>query len=425
MTKIGISTNVLKPFEISGGSNMQELSDAVTWLEQRTKRCTVDAMDVRILSLDTIQKKDDAKYTVHFLSIDTMYPYIKKEKNLLQFSEKNLCVGKSVLDMMTDSGLIFEIDQKLYIVDATTIPALGNILDCHGKMLNRSSLARDLCICEALSDMDEINFVYRENKEDGIKSIVSVFGNRFQYRGLDECLEECLHILPKVNEMWLHKWVLNNTTLYVYLEYPNRSIRVEEDEWHFGICAKITNLYGSSESYQWYARYNDKYVVIKNKNISHHAKALADKKSYIREEFFKPYSDFSKRLESILDVVELRSAIQKYRMRNRDLFDEILKKTNIHKAIGNRRYQSFKENIITDISFESDMGIYNLYKIILEKGLPFHDELNDRYKLMYLQSMGELDHVLKSELYSFIKKEKNNCQIEGQISLFDGKVSYG
>lgn len=419
-----VSASVLKPFEMCG-NDMQSLSDAINWLKMRTKKKTVDAMDIRILSLDSFQKRDDNKYNVQFLSIDTLHPYIREEKNLFRFNQKQLRVGKSVLDMIEDSGMVFEINQKIYVVDPSTISSLGDILDCHGKMLNRSSLARDLCVSEALADMDEINFVYRENMEKGIKSIVSVFGKRFVFTEIDLCVEQSLSLLPKPHEMELYKWKMNNEFLYIYMEYPRCSTSICNNQWNFGVYIRITNLYGSSVNFQWYARQGDKFVTLQNKNLPHHNNEWQKKKQDIRNEFFQVFAKFRVKLETMQQVINLPKACKTYMLKGTNLLDELLKNTNIPKALGARRCTEFKEKIMNDILMEDEATLNDFFVMILEKGVPYCEELNDRYQLMYTQGVNDLMMNMKNELRSFIKEEKNNRQIEGQISLFDGKVNHG
>lgn len=412
-----MNKNILQPFRVEG-TDEATLSEAVKWMNQHTFHRTVSTIDMKLLSYQSFQRRN-GKYEVSFLSIDPCNPYVRRKdlgNNIFEFSGVKMSVSENIFDKIMESGIVMEIESQYFIVEPSTLSSFGDLLDCHGKILTEGSLGRDLCIADALINLDEMEFIYRQNTDKGIKVIMSFLGSRFSYTDLETCIEECFNLLSSPHEMEMYKWEMSNSGVNIYMEYPKYGFVTNEDEWKCGVCMRITNLAGVSTKFQWYARKDNLFVTLRSENVSHRCKAYDKVKSRFRNGFFTVYTVFRNEMMKMTYTLECRHARVTYELRGTNIVDVVATQTHLLKSLGTKRYEDYKSKLIQTVKEYETMSLYDMYLLFLTTGVECSRELNDRYYQMYSQSISKLPSIMVKTYSKFLKERKTN-QIEGQLAF--------
>ena len=404
--------NVLKPFVLTG-NDPQSFAETVNWLQKHTKQQDFCTDDMKILSYSGVTNVN-GKYEVSFLSIDPLYPYVQHD-DILKFDKKKFIVSKEIYEMIYESGLVFLIGSQIFVVDQKAFASIGSFLDCHGRMLYNGWIGRDLCIADALSDMEHINFIYRENEQDNVKFVIAVLGEKQKYRRIDDSIEECLNSLPKPHEIKMYKWQVKNEAFYVWEDYPKYQLEIHGVQWYFGIMIFRPDFVRQLYHFSYYARFDDVYIVLGTDKLNYD-KNLKEKRKILSKSFSQNFNMFRSKLDMLLYSIDWRKQYKTSMFNGGDLVDRILDQVAIKKYIGVARYQKMKVELLKQLMTKEVVLVYDVFIEILRAGSPYMCELNDRYRELYMKKILELPGVLKKE---FVHEKKRENTFEGQISLFD------
>lgn len=404
--------NVLKPFVLTG-NDPQSFAETVNWLQKHTKQQDFCTDDMKILSYSGVTNVN-GKYEVSFLSIDPLYPYVQHD-NILKFDKKKFVVNKEIFDMIYESGLVFLIGSQIFVVDQKAFASIGSFLDCHGRMLYNGWIGRDLCIADALSDMEHINFIYRENEQDNVKFVIAVLGEKQKYRRIDDSIEECLNSLPKPHEIKMYKWQVKNEAFYVWEDYPKYQLEIHGVQWDFGIMIFRPDFVRQLYHFSYYARFDDVYIVLGTDKLNYD-KNPKEKRKILSKSFSQNFNMFRSKLDILLYSIDWRKQYKTSMFNGGDLVDRILNQVAMKKYIGVARYQKMKVELLKQLMTKEVVLVYDVFIEILRAGSPYMCELNDRYRELYMKKILELPEVLKKE---FVHEKKRENTFEGQISLFD------
>lgn len=404
--------NVLKPFVLTG-NDPQSFAETVNWLQKHTKQQDFCTDDMKILSYSGVTNVN-GKYEVSFLSIDPLYPYVQHD-NILKFDKKKFVVNKEIFDMIYESGLVFLIGSQIFVVDQKAFASIGSFLDCHGRMLYNGWIGRDLCIADALSDMEHINFIYRENEQDNVKFVIAVLGEKQKYRRIDDSIEECINSLPKPHEIKMYKWQVKNEAFYVWEDYPKYQLEIHGVQWDFGIMIFRPDFVRQLYHFSYYARFDDVYIVLGTDKLNYD-KNPKEKRKILSKSFLQNFNMFRSKLDMLLYSIDWRKQYKTSMFNGGDLVDRILNQVAMKKYIGVARYQKMKVELLKQLMTKEVVLVYDVFIEILRAGSPYMCELNDRYRELYMKKILELPEVLKKE---FVHEKKRENTFEGQISLFD------
>ena len=317
--------------------------------------------------------------------------------------------------MIYESGLVFLIGSQIFVVDQKAFASIGSFLDCHGRMLYNGWIGRDLCIADALSDMEHINFIYRENEQDNVKFVIAVLGEKQKYRRIDDSIEECLNSLPKPHEIKMYKWQVKNEAFYVWEDYPKYQLEIHGVQWDFGIMIFRPDFVRQLYHFSYYARFDDVYIVLGTDKLNYD-KNPKEKRKILSKSFSQNFNMFRSKLDMLLYSIDWRKQYKTSMFNGGDLVDRILGQVAMKKYIGVARYQKMKVELLKQLMTKEVVLVYNVFIEILRAGSPYMCELNDRYRELYMKKILELPEVLKKE---FVHEKKRENTFEGQISLFD------
>ena len=404
--------NVLKPFDLTG-DDPQSFAETVKWLQKHTKQQDFCTDDIKVLSYSGV-KKVNGKYEVSFLSIDPLYPYVQHD-DILKFDKKKFIVSKEIYEMIYESGLVFLIGSQIFVVDQKAFASIGSFLDCNGRMLYNGWIGRDLCIADALSDMEHINFIYRENDKNTVKFVIAVLGEKQAYHRIDDSVEECLNSLPKPHEAKMYKWQVKNEAFYVWEDYPKYQMEIHGVQWNFGIMIVRPDFVRQSYHFSYYARFDDVYIVVRTEKLNFD-KNPKEKRKILSKGFPQDFSMFRSKLDTLLYSIDWKKQYKTAMFNGVDLVERILDQVAIKKHIGVARYQKMKTELLKQLMAKETILVYDVFIEILRAGSPYMRELNDRYKEVYMMNILKLPEILKKEFVHAKKREKT---FEGQMSLFE------
>ena len=150
-------------------------------------------------------------------------------------------------------------------------------MDCHDRMLYNGWIGRDLCIADAIADMDHIDLIYRENGKDNVKYVIAVLGEKQTYYSLKESIKKSFLLLPASREKTLYKWRIKNDAFYMWIDYPKYQETICGFVWDFGIMICRSNLEKQYCYFHCYARCGEVYLILYTEKI-HLYKKTAEKK---------------------------------------------------------------------------------------------------------------------------------------------------
>lgn len=401
--------NVLKPYDVYG-DNLQSLFRTVDWLQDHTKRHVFDTKNLKVLSYYSARKLDST-YEVSFFVIDPLYPFVQYD-DTLKFDKEIMTVNGEVYDMICESGLIFKINSQIFVVDKKAFASIGSLLDCHGRMLYNGWIGRDLCIADAIADMDHMDLIYRENDE--VKYVIAVLGEKQVYNPMRESIKKSFTFLPTSGKKTFYKWRIKNDAFYIWIDYPKYQKTLCDSIWDFGIMICKSNLERQFCYFHCYARCGEVYIILYTEKI-HLYKKNAEKKNRLCNQFSRICREFYKKLYDLqcgIDGIHEIAAL----LHDKKYLDLLLSKVNMRRLIGSTRYKELKDQIWCQLSAENITTVYYIYWEIIKTGYSYMKELNDRYQVAYMSRIKELPDILKQE---FVQTKRKKDALDGQISIFE------
>lgn len=407
--------NILAKFCLNG-TDEETFKKSIKWVDEHTVYKTVNTEDIRLLSLQSHRKKN-GQYEVKFLLIDPYAPYVVVSENMFSFNTKRIRLQPEVMEKVQETGFMFEIEDDYYMVPEETIHSIGTLLDCHGKMLKEPFLGRDLCIAEAIGDLEQLGIIYRENNKKGLKMLVSVFGNRAIYHTLETLVNNCFHMLVNAQELEMHKWSVTNNGADIYMDYSKYGFIMDNgDEWQCGIHICIKCFSGIATQIFWYARKKEKYLYLHAESIKHTTKNLEPIRKQIRAGFFVPFQQFRNTMAKMDGVVDLKRVMNAYELRGCCVVDAIEKNSGLFKATGCRTAFRIKVQMNGKLKAMDQISLYDMFMMFLEYTEKNAGNMNERYMQQAFRAMAVLPESIQKNLTKYLIEKKKD-QIAGQMSF--------
>lgn len=375
-----LNENALRDEWEAVGNSYEDFKGLLTDLSDCTKFVRVNPAEVTVLSLASL----DENYA-HFYELLPCYAGAPQKIQGRRLSLQRVLEKGDHAKLMDETfsrvGTLFFADENVFF-PAEKIMTRGMVnFGGGGTAMGTPSYERDLYISRLFKDARKCTFIVREIAN--VKKLVAILSAKYQALPQSALCEiiEALRGVTDFGEMKTYRWVINNWTSSIYVEFPEKAAELRDyyelrDDFVPGLWLMTSDTGESSVQIYPTWRHGSSISFIEKAGVRrvHSGKVeLSDIIEKVVEKAFAEYTRMPEALCSLMrqnitddawDVTTTKGARQ-----NQKAIEEAIKAAfkalNITKAIGKGYEKNLREQLCAEISGKIRYTAYDIATMIM------------------------------------------------------------